>query len=212
MKNVKENHELRTDIGLLERLIKLSAGITNINSINKPGGSTMKASSLISKLFSYSAVIMLLMSISSLARPDEDSALRVVPMGTSICLRFSNPRSLEMKLSNLINSLDIPDVPDANIGQLIGKMTDSSMQSLMDLEDAGFDMKGDVFVFWKGSSFDKISVVVGVNSRKKAEEAVRSKIGGAENHSQHGHGSKPPFGLKRPQENQKLADKAVCPR
>jgi hypothetical protein len=74
----KENHELRTDIGLLERLINLNAGITTINFINKQGGSTMKASSLISKLFSYSAVIMLLMSISSLALPDENSALGVV--------------------------------------------------------------------------------------------------------------------------------------
>jgi hypothetical protein len=159
----------------------LNAGITTINSINKPGGSTMKANSFKSKLFSYSAVIMLLMSISSLARPDENSALRVVPKGASICLRFSNPRSLEMKLSNLVDSLNIPDVPDANIGQLMGKMTGLGMQSLMDLEDAGFDMKGDVFVFWKGSSFDKIAVAVGVNSREKAEEAVRSKIGGAEN-------------------------------
>ncbi len=141
----------------------------------------MKVSSLISKLFFYSAVILLLMSISSLALPDEDSALRVVPKGTSICLKFSNPRSLEMKLSDLVNSLDMPNVPDANIGQLISKMTGLGTQSLMDLEDAGFDMKGDVFVFWKGLSFDKISVAVGVNSRKKAEEAVRSQIGGAAN-------------------------------
>ncbi len=141
----------------------------------------MKAKSLTSKLFSYFAVIMLLMSISSLAHPDDDSALRVVPKGTSICLRFSNPRSLEMKLSKLVNSLDIPDIPDANIGQLISKMTGLGTQSLMDLEDAGFDMKGDVFIFWKGLSFNKISVAVDVNSRKKAEEAVRSKIGGAGN-------------------------------
>jgi len=159
----------------------LNAGITTINFINKPGGSTMKANSLTSKLFSYSAVIMLLMSISSLAHPDEGTALRVVPKGASICLRFSNPRSLEMKLSSLVDSLDIPDVPDANIGQLMGKMTGLGMQSLMDLEDAGFDMKGDVFVFWKGVSFDKISIAVGVNSRKKAEEAVRSKMAGADN-------------------------------
>ncbi len=139
----------------------------------------MKANSLTSKLFSYSAVILLLMSISSLAYPDEDSALRVVPKGTSICLKFSNPRGLEMKLSNLISSLNIPDVPDANVGQLISRMTGLGMQSLMDLEDAGFDMKGGVFIFWKGPSFDKIAVAIGVNSRKKAEEAVRSKIGGA---------------------------------
>ncbi len=139
----------------------------------------MKANSLTSKLFSYSAVILLLMSISSLAYPDEDLALRVVPKGTSICLKFSNPRGLEMKLSNLISSLNIPDVPDANVGQLISRMTGLGMQSLMDLEDAGFDMKGGVFIFWKGPSFDKIAVAIGVNSRKKAEEAVRSKIGGA---------------------------------
>ncbi len=139
----------------------------------------MKANSLTSKLFSYSAVILLLMSISSLAYPDEDLALRVVPKGTSICLKFSNPRGLEMKLSNLISSLNIPDVPDANVGQLISRMTGLGMQSLMDLEDAGFDMKDGVFIFWKGPSFDRIAVAIGVNSRKKAEEAVRSKIGGA---------------------------------
>jgi len=181
MKNVKENHEFRTHIGLLERLINLNAGSTTTNSINKPGGLTMKAKSLTSKLLTYSAAILLLMSISSLALPDADSALRVVPAGTSICLRFSNPRSLEMKISNLVNSLNIPDVPDVNIGQLIGKMTGSSIQGLMDLENAGFDMKGDVFIFWKGVSFDKVSIAVGVNSRKKAEEAARSQIGGTDN-------------------------------
>jgi hypothetical protein len=136
--------------------------------------------SFTSRLFFHFIVIMVLVGISTAAYPQEDSVLKTVPKGTLACVRFVNLRDFDGKIMNLINSLNIPDVPRVSIAQLIGKMTDSDVESLMDLEDAGFDMESDASVFWTSLSPDKFSIAAHVDSRQQAELSVRSAMGGTD--------------------------------
>ena len=138
----------------------------------------MIAKSLVSKLLFRFAVIMVLVGISTAAYPQGNSPLRVVPTETLVCLKLTNLRDFEGKITNLINSLNIPNVPPVNIAQLMGKMTGTYIESVMDLEDAGFDMKGDICVFWTSLSFDKFSIAIHVNSKELALEAVSMELGG----------------------------------
>lgn len=140
----------------------------------------MIARSFVSRLFFHLTVITVLIGISTAAYSQEDSALKVVPKETLVCLRFANLRDFDSKVTKFINSLNIPDAPRVSIAQLIGKMTGSNVESLMDLEDAGFDMEDDVCVFWASSSFGKFSIAAHVGSRQQAESSVRSEIGGTD--------------------------------
>jgi hypothetical protein len=122
----------------------------------------------------------ILASISTAAYPQETSVLRVVPTGTLVCLRLANPIDFDGKITNLVDSLDIPDVPSVSIAQLIDRITYSHVESLMDLENAGFDVKSDACVFWTSTAFEKFSIAAHVGSRELAEESVRYEMGGTD--------------------------------
>jgi hypothetical protein len=121
-----------------------------------------------------------LAGISAAAYPQESSVLKAVPAATLVCVRFANPRDFDGKVTNLVDSLNIPNMSSVSIAQLIGKMTDSDVESLMDLEDAGFNMKSDGCVFWTSLSSEKFSIVVHVSSRQQAEASVRHELGGTD--------------------------------
>ena len=140
----------------------------------------MIARTFTSRLFFYFAVIMILVGISATAYSQENSVLEVVPKGTLVCLRFTNLWEFDEKLADLIDSLDIPDVPNVSISPLLGRLVGASIESLMDLEDAGFDLDGDIYIFWKKLSPDKFSLAIRVNSTEQAKAAVTSQKGGAE--------------------------------
>jgi hypothetical protein len=59
-------------------------------------------------------------------------------------------------------------------------MVGANIESMMDLEDAGFDLEGDTYIFWKKMAPDKFSIVIHVTSRERAEEAVRSRMDGTD--------------------------------
>ncbi len=140
----------------------------------------MIARSLRVRFFFHFAVVIILMGISTAAYSRGGSVLRIVPKGTLVCLQFENLEDIDWKIASLVNSLNIPDVPPVSIGQLVGKMTGKGIESLKDLENAGFNMRGDVCIFLPGLSLNKISGAVHVTSRKQAEEIVRQEIGGTD--------------------------------
>jgi len=140
----------------------------------------MIARAFTSRLFFHLIITTVWIGISTTAYPQEDSTLKAVPKGASACLRFASLRDFDGKITNLTNSLNIPDAPSVSIAQLIGKMTNSDVQSLMDLEDAGFDMEGDACIFWTSLSPDKFSIAAHVSSRQQAELSVRSAMGGTD--------------------------------
>ena len=126
---------------------------------------------------------IVLVSISTAAYPQKDSVLRVVPKETFAYLRIANPREFAEEIADLVNSLDIPDLPPVNIDQLIDKMTDSEIRGLMDMEDMGLDIKGDICLFWTALSTKGSCLAFHVSSREKAEKLeakVREKIGGTD--------------------------------
>ncbi|MFC1714989.1 DUF3352 domain-containing protein, partial [Candidatus Poribacteria bacterium] len=84
------------------------------------------------------------------------------------------------KIADLVNSLNIPDVPPVSIAPLLGQMVGAGVGSLMDLENGGFDTKGELCIFWTSMAFDKFSIALQVNSRERAEEAVRSLLAGTD--------------------------------
>jgi hypothetical protein len=116
--------------------------------------------------------------IYSNSRAQERSILEVVPEGSVACLKVDNLRVLDSKLSNLINSFNIPDARNMDIAGIIGKITGSGVTNLMDMEDAGFDVRGGAYIFWTKLAPKRFSIAIRVNSVERAKEAVYSSIGG----------------------------------
>lgn len=133
-----------------------------------------------SGLFFYSAVVIILMGISTAAYSQENSPLNIVPKGALVCLRLTNLWALDGKVADLVDSLNIPDMPDVSIAPLLSQMVGAGVGSLMDLEDAGFDTEGEVCIFWTSMAFDKFSIAIQLNSRENAEQAVRSVLEGVD--------------------------------
>ena len=73
----------------------------------------MTAKSFLWKSCFYLIAAILTISISTGAYSDESSALKIVPIGTSICLKLTDLRGLEWKIADLLSSLDIPNAPKA---------------------------------------------------------------------------------------------------
>ncbi len=118
--------------------------------------------------------------MSTAAYSQENSPLKVVPKGTLICLKLTNLWELDGKIADLVNSLNIPDVPPVSIAPLLGQMVGAGVGSLMDLENGGFDTEGELCIFWTSMAFNKFSIAIQVSSRELAEEAVRSLLAGTD--------------------------------
>ena len=140
----------------------------------------MIGKSLASRLFYCFAVIMILAGISATAYSQGNSVLEVVPKGTLVCLRFTNLWEFDEKLVDLLDSLNIPDTSDVSIGPLVGKLVGAGIESLMDLEEVGFGLDSDIYIFWKKLSPDKFSLAIHAKSVEQAKEAVTSQMSGAE--------------------------------
>jgi len=140
----------------------------------------MTAGSLASRLVFYFTLIIILAGASTGAYAEKGSVLEVVPEETLICVKLTNLRDFDSKVASLVKSLNIPDVSELNVAQLMGKMTGINVSNLMNLEDAGFDMRNDACVFWRTLSLDKLGFAIHVSSIKDAELAVRSQIGGVD--------------------------------
>ena len=130
------------------------------------------------RLFFHLIVITMLIGIAAAAYSQDNSVLKVVPENTLIYLKFTNLIDFDEKLVALVNSLNIPNAPNVSVDQLLSKITGVGITSLMDLEDAGFDMENDACIFWTSLSFDKPSLAVHVRSREAAEEAIFYQMGG----------------------------------
>ena len=135
-----------------------------------------------SRLFFFLAVIAVLVGISTAAYPQEDSVLRVVPKNTLLCLKITNLWKFDEKVADLLNSLNIPDMPNTSIAPLLGQLVGAGIGSMQDLELAGFDMEGDAYIFWTALSPDKFAIVARVTYKQQAEEAVSTQMSGTEKH------------------------------
>ncbi len=124
------------------------------------------------RLSLYFIVIAMLVGVAAAAYPQDNSVLKVVPKEALIYLRFANLMDFDEKVAELIDSLNIPNAPNVSVDQLLSMITGVGITSLMDLEDAGFDMGSDACIFWTSLSFDKPSLAVHVRYREAAEEAV----------------------------------------
>ncbi len=132
------------------------------------------------RLSLYLIIIAMLVGIAAAAYSQDNSVLKVVPKEALIYLRFANLMDFDEKLADLVDSMNIPNAPNVSVDQLLSKITSVGITSLMDLEDAGFDMGSDACIFWTSLSFDKPSLAVHVRSREAAEEAVLYQMGGTD--------------------------------
>lgn len=127
------------------------------------------------RLFFYSAVMIILLGTSTLAYSQGNSPLRVVPKGTLVCLKVTNLQELDGKVVNLLNSLNIPNMPTVSISPLLGQLV-----GLINLENAGFDTGGEVCIFWTSMAPGKFSIALRTTSRERAEQAMRSQMEGVD--------------------------------
>lgn len=140
----------------------------------------MKAGSRVAKPFLHFAIIAVLVGTSTAAYPQVNSVLEVVPAGTLACLRFENLRDFDEKVTSLVSSLNIPNVPDVGMAQLLDKLMGLNAGSLMTLENKGFSMKDDACVFWTSVAFQNYSVAVHASAKQQAEATARAEIGGTD--------------------------------
>ncbi|MBD3181167.1 DUF3352 domain-containing protein [Candidatus Poribacteria bacterium] len=138
-----------------------------------PGRYVMKINLLIS------IVIVILLFANTPAFSQQDSVVRVIPENSSIIVKISNPRNFDLKLSKLMNSLEIDDVPHVSMAMLLKQSTGTDVHDIMALEGLGFDMKRDACIFWNNASFNNPpGVAVHIASLQKAQKAIEEKIGG----------------------------------
>ncbi|MBM3212956.1 hypothetical protein FJZ33_12095, partial [Candidatus Poribacteria bacterium] len=85
----------------------------------------------------------------------DDSILDAIPAKAIACIKFTGLKNLDSKITYMMNSLEITNNPPTNVASLISKMTKMNLKSLADIENAGFDLKKDVCLFWTDQSFSK---------------------------------------------------------
>lgn len=140
----------------------------------------MMARSFNSGIIFYIAVAAILIGISATAYAQEDSAIKIIPKGTLVCLKLSNLWEFDGKVMDLLDSLNIPDAPNVSIAPFLGQMVGAGIGSFMDLEDSGFNIEGNFYVFWTVLAPDKFSIVVPLTDKEIAEETVSYQMGGTE--------------------------------
>jgi len=109
----------------------------------------------------------------------DDSILDAIPAKAIACIKFTGLKNLDSKITYMMNSLEITNNPPTNVASLISKMTKMNLKSLADIENAGFDLKKDVCLFWTDQSFSKFSIVARVKSKDRVMDAAKQMLGGA---------------------------------
>lgn len=113
-----------------------------------------------------------------MAYSQERSVLEIVPESAFACVKFDNLMELDLKISDMIDSMEIPETPPVSIAEAIGKLIKLDVKTMMDIEKAGFDTERDSCIFWTAESAGKLSFAVHIRSKKQVDDSAKQILGG----------------------------------